>query len=72
MKVSYALCLLLASGAASAAPESSNETPPSAEFLEFLGEWQTQKGQLIDPFDLQESDERQDAASKPVEDQKHD
>lgn len=70
MKVRGLICLLLASGAAHAAPENSKEAPPSAEFLEFLGEWQTKNGQLIDPLDLQE-EERQDAASKPVEEKKH-
>lgn len=71
MKVSGLICLLLASGAAHAAPENNNDAPPSAEFLEFLGEWQTKQGQLIDPFDLKD-DENQDAGSKPVEGKKHD
>lgn len=71
MKVRGLICLLLASGAAHAAPENSKEAPPSAELLEFLGEWQTKNGQPVDPFDLQEQ-ERQDASSKPVEGKKHD
>ena len=41
-------------GAVQAAPEKSNDPPPSLEFLEFLGEWQTSKGELIDPLQLQD------------------
>ncbi len=44
------------SGAAQAAPEKSNDAPPSLELLEFLGEWQTSKGELIDPLQLQETE----------------
>lgn len=44
------------SGAACAAPEKSNDAPPSLELLEFLGEWQTSKGELIDPLQLQETE----------------
>lgn len=41
-------------GAAQAAVEKSNDGPPSLELLEFLGEWQTSQGELIDPLQLQE------------------
>ena len=71
MKDKAVIGLLLISAAAQAAPESSNEPPPSVELLEFLGEWQTKQGQPIDPFDLQEA-QRQEQVRKPVEEQKHD
>ena len=45
------LCI---AGAAQAAPEKSNDPLPSLELLEFLGEWQTSKGEPIDPLQLQE------------------
>lgn len=45
------LCI---AGAAQAAPEKNNDPPPSLELLEFLGEWQTSKGEPIDPLQLQE------------------
>ena len=43
-------------GAAQAAPEKGNDPPPSLELLEFLGEWQTSKGEPIDPLQLQETE----------------
>ncbi|MBI3774257.1 MAG: hypothetical protein HY273_01660 [Gammaproteobacteria bacterium] len=46
-----ALCF---AGAAHATPDKSNDPPPSMELLEFLGEWQTSKGELIDPLQLQD------------------
>jgi hypothetical protein len=52
--VSAWLLGLCVAGAAQAAPEKSNDPPPSLELLEFLGEWQTSKGELIDPLQLQE------------------
>ncbi len=45
---------LCVAGAAQAAPETGNDPPPSLELLEFLGEWQTSKGEPIDPLQLQE------------------
>ena len=36
--------------------QTSNETMPSIEFLEFLGEWETEEGEWIDPVEL-ENDE---------------
>lgn len=36
--------------------QTSTETMPSMEFLEFLGEWETEDGEWIDPVEL-ESDE---------------
>lgn len=50
-------CLLLGlcfPGTAPAEPEKSNDAPPSLELLEFLGEWRTSQGELIDPLQLQE------------------
>ena len=47
------LCI---AGAAQAVPEKSNDPPPSLELLEFLGEWQTSKGEPIDPLQLQETE----------------
>lgn len=32
------------------------ETPPSAELLEFLGEWETVDGQWIDPAEFEDED----------------
>jgi len=52
--VSGWLCAACFIGVAQAAPEKSNDAPPSLELLEFLGEWQTSKGELIDPLQLQE------------------
>jgi hypothetical protein len=47
---------------------------PNAEFLEFLGEWQTSDGQWQDPTDLLFIDESdlQNANEQPVEEQDHD
>ena len=63
-----ALCV---AGAAQAAPEKSNDAPPSLELLEFLGEWQTSKGELIDPLQLQEV-ETPDANPKVNKGDQHD
>ena len=41
-------------GAVQAAAEKSNDPLPSLELLEFLGEWQTSKGEPIDPLQLQD------------------
>lgn len=55
MKIASAWLLgLCVAGTAQAAPEKSNDVPPSLELLEFLGEWQTSKGEPIDPLQLQE------------------
>lgn len=47
------LCI---AGVAHAVPEKSNDPPPTLELLEFLGEWQTSKGEPIDPLQLQETE----------------
>jgi hypothetical protein len=52
--VSAWLVGLCFTAATQAAPEKSNDAPPSLELLEFLGEWQTSKGELIDPLQLQD------------------
>lgn len=52
--VSAWFCALCFSGVAHAAPEKSNDPAPSLELLEFLGEWQTSKGEPIDPLQLQD------------------
>ena len=35
------------------ADEATNEEMPSMEFLEFLGEWETEEGEWIDPLELE-------------------
>ncbi len=36
--------------------ESVGQTPPSLEFLEFLGEFETEEGEWIDPEELEQMD----------------
>jgi hypothetical protein len=33
-----------------------SETTPSIAFLEFLGEWETEQGEWIDPLDLEDEE----------------
>jgi hypothetical protein len=33
-----------------------NETMPSMDFLEFLGEWETEQGEWIDPLELEDEE----------------
>jgi hypothetical protein len=37
----------------SANEQVSNEVLPSMDFLEFIGEWETEEGEWIDPLDLE-------------------
>jgi hypothetical protein len=46
-----------------------DEELPSLEFLEYLGEWQDESGELIDPLLLSESDVVGDAARSEGESQ---
>lgn len=48
------------------ADERKDEVAPSLELLEFLGEWQTRKGEFVDPMLLQ-GDDLDDAQPKPHE-----
>ena len=65
------LCSLLGVGSARAATDDGQA--PSAEMLEFLGTWETEAGQWIDPAQLpaQPGDTTTDAGTLP-EDDKHD
>lgn len=60
MRGRYMVCGLLliamAGGAQAAAPEKGRqeETAPSLELLEFLGEWETDDGVWIDPSELEQ------------------
>lgn len=55
------IATLFAGAVWAAAPEA----PPSLEFLEFLADWQTEDGELVDPMELLEIERaRTGAASK--------
>lgn len=48
------MIVLLAGGSAAAAEEKAQaQEPPSMELLEFLGQWQTDDGEWIDPTALE-------------------
>jgi len=51
-------CLLLFCSMSSlfAEEQTNNEAKPSMDFLEFLGEWETEKGDWIDPFALEDEE----------------
>lgn len=55
-RVSLCLWLLICSTSSLLAEEQSHEEIPTIEFLEFLGEWETDDDDWIDPADL-ENDE---------------
>lgn len=56
-----AVCLLLSMATAQA--QNSDEDTPGLEFLEFLGEWETDDGRAVDPLSLLEDDEPQASVS---------
>jgi hypothetical protein len=66
----YAL-LAATPGAAAAAPQ---DPAPSAEMLEFLGNWETAKGESVDPAQFADTASADTAplVDKPSEDSKHD
>lgn len=39
-----------------AGEQTATETMPSMAFLEFLGEWETEEGEWIDPLELEDED----------------
>ena len=50
------LFIMLTVSSTSRAEPEEQETIPSAELLEFLGEWETVDGEWIDPADLEDED----------------
>lgn len=58
--------LLAAPGAGAAAPP---DPAPPMEMLEFLGNWQTTKGESVDPAQFADT---ASVTDKPSEDSKHD
>lgn len=63
----YAMLLLLSMTQLFAEEETNTESMPSVEFLEFLGEWETEQGEWIDPNEL-ESEELEQLFDKTVTD----
>jgi hypothetical protein len=46
----------------------SDDNQPSMEFLEFLGEWETEDGEWVDPQILESMDAEQQAEEAPYND----
>lgn len=56
-RASTCLWILICSTSSSFAEEQNNsDSSPTMEFLEFLGEWETDEGDWIDPEDLGNDD----------------
>ncbi len=50
-------CLALVTlGAGATEQTTPDDTAPSMELLEYLGEWQTAKGEFVDPLHMQDID----------------
>lgn len=62
------MMLLCSISSISAEEQSNDETMPSIEFLEFLGEWETEQGEWIDPVEL-ESEEFGTLIETTIEDE---
>ena len=52
-RVSMSVMMMLLSFSSLHAEESSTTESPSIDFLEFLGEWETEDGEWIDPVELE-------------------
>ena len=52
----FVILLLCFSSYLFAEDRTSEETKPSIEFLEFLGEWETNEGEWIDPIELEDDE----------------
>ena len=52
-RVSMSVIMMLLSFPSLHAEESSTTESPSIDFLEFLGEWETEEGEWIDPVELE-------------------
>lgn len=56
-RVSACLMMLLCSTSILRAEQQDNtDAMPSMAFLEFLGEWETEEGEWIDPFELEDDE----------------
>ena len=49
----YAMLLFLSMTQLFAEEETNTESMPSVEFLEFLGEWETEQGEWLDPVEFE-------------------
>ena len=52
-RVSMSVIMMLLSISSLPAEESSMSDSPSIDFLEFLGDWETEEGECIDPEELE-------------------
>lgn len=52
----YSMLLLLSISPLFAEEQTSTESMPSIDFLEFLGEWETEQGEWIDPIEIDDED----------------
>ena len=52
-RASLCLLILICSTSSLLAEEQNNDALPTIEFLEFLGEWESDDGAWIDPSDLE-------------------
>lgn len=62
------VCLLVMLGSPAFAQQPDEAELPSLEFLEFLGDWETEDGEWIDPEELEEialSDPEQNYEDEP-------
>lgn len=69
LRVSRLLLALVSVGVDAAEPGKPppNDLAPSLELLEFLGEWQTARGEFVDPLQLQDVDVKDVGAKANVE-----